>query len=384
MEKCRIFIASSGRTLTLAEKLRDELQTDFCEATLWSQEGRGQASPTIIEMLEKATAKYDFAVIILAKDDVFVSGAGDTLKARDNCVFEAGLFISAVGRERCFLVNSVSQRDLPSDLGGIISIPFTEPADLTDREACANAIRSVSADVKNRVQDVGARTMREQLQVLSIDDVFKRERPRCDGGDLHEGLVVVADLQPMSDLERGVQVRRNLDSGTSYVYFFPNREDTVEKICQALQVMLVGSGTGNERAADFSSRLATILKERDRVLDDLREICRASSLLISLVPTEPGFCFRLHNASDPELARLYMRFRGGGFIPWAEGSNAVAIWRNTIPFIPGDEERIFVWLKQYEPSGEDKQRFEDSVKRGVKRYFPGMQDEVEQLLMGPK
>jgi len=235
---------------------------------------------------------------------------------------------------------------------------------------------------------VGDQRRQGEGVVLALDDQVPAQHGELtgggDGGDLHEGLVVVADLQPMSDLERGVQVRRNLDSGTSYVYFFPNREDTVEKICQALQVMLVGSGTGNERAADFSSRLATILKERDRVLDDLREICRASSLLISLVPTEPGFCFRLHNASDPELARLYMRFRGGGFIPWAEGSNAVAIWRNTIPFIPGDEERIFVWLKQYEPSGEDKQRFEDSVKRGVKRYFPGMQDEVEQLLMGPK
>jgi predicted nucleotide-binding protein len=40
-------------------------------------------------MLEGATAMYDFAVIILAKDDVMTVGQGEILKARDNCVFEA-------------------------------------------------------------------------------------------------------------------------------------------------------------------------------------------------------------------------------------------------------------------------------------------------------
>ena len=98
MDKSRIFIASSGRTLLLAEKLRDELQTEFCEVTLWSEEGRRQPGATIIEMLEKASKTYDFAVIILARDDVMVREAGDagTRKARDNCVFEAGLFMAAL------------------------------------------------------------------------------------------------------------------------------------------------------------------------------------------------------------------------------------------------------------------------------------------------
>src|SRR5262245_33458464 len=98
MKKSRIFIASSGRTLVLAEKLRDELQTEFCEAVLWSEEGRRQSGATIIEMLERSAETYAFAVIILARDDVMVKETGGTLKARDNCVFEAGLFIKALGR----------------------------------------------------------------------------------------------------------------------------------------------------------------------------------------------------------------------------------------------------------------------------------------------
>jgi predicted nucleotide-binding protein len=139
MDKSRIFIASSSRTLVLAEKLRDALRTEFCEAVLWSDEGRLEAGSTIIEMLERSAERYDFAIIILCKDDIITSGSRETLKARDNCVFEAGLFKSAIGCKRCFLVNSVDQRDLPSDLGGIISIPFKEPPSLLDRTACEQA-----------------------------------------------------------------------------------------------------------------------------------------------------------------------------------------------------------------------------------------------------
>ena len=124
MNRSKVFIASSGRLFVLAERLRDELATDFCQATLWSEEDRLQPGSTIIEMLEGAAKQYDFAVIILARDDVLTSGTGEVSKARDNCVFEAGLFMSARGRKRCVLVNSVEQSDLPSDLSGILSIRF--------------------------------------------------------------------------------------------------------------------------------------------------------------------------------------------------------------------------------------------------------------------
>ncbi len=220
MDKSKIFIASSGRTLVLAEKLRDELRTEFCEATLWSEEGQLQPGETIIEMLEGAAEQYDFAVIILAKDDVMTGGKGEILKARDNCVFEAGLFMSAIGRQRCFLVNSVSQSDLPSDLNGIISIPFGEPANLQDRSACAQAIAEVAAQLKDIVQREGPSAYHARVPLLSVDEVFRRERPRSDGGELDDGQVVVLDRQPRAEIWRVRQVRRNMDNGTSYHYFF--------------------------------------------------------------------------------------------------------------------------------------------------------------------
>ena len=130
--KSRILISCGARTVVLAQKLRDELQTEFCEAALWSDDGASQSSAELLEMLDGGAKQFDFSVIILANDDVTVTGTDDTLRARDTYAFQAGLFMAKIGPTRCFLVNSIGQSVLPSHLGGIISIPFEEPADLTD------------------------------------------------------------------------------------------------------------------------------------------------------------------------------------------------------------------------------------------------------------
>jgi hypothetical protein len=348
---------------------------------LWSEDGRRQPGATLIELLEKASKTYDFAVIILARDDVIGKGVGDTLKARDNCIFAAGLFMAALGQDRCFLVNSVEQRDLPSGLGGIISIPFEEPSDLADPRVSARAISQVATVLKDTVQR-RARLRPRPGRLLSVEELFQRERPYSDGGDLHEGHVVVYDRQPMGP-EQAVQVRRNLDSGISYLYILYFSEDAIEKTCQCLQVVLTSGSSGTEKATDFNARLHTISKEANRIEDDLRRICRTRSLRVSLFTLEPQFCFRIHNASDRALARLYLRFQASGFMMWAEGTRAESVWGGIDRFIPADE-HIFVPMKQFDLTDEQKRRFEISLDRGLKRYFPGIEDRVRQFCVGPK
>jgi len=79
MAKFKIFITSSGRTRVLAEKLRDTLTTDY-KADLWNKVSKDKPSETRIEMLEEAAREYDFAVVILARDDVTGAKTDDTLK----------------------------------------------------------------------------------------------------------------------------------------------------------------------------------------------------------------------------------------------------------------------------------------------------------------
>jgi hypothetical protein len=382
MDKSKIFIASSRRTLLLAEKLRDELSTEFCEARLWSEEGRRQPGATIIEMLESATEQYDFAAIILAKDDVITGGEGETLKARDNCVFEAGLFMAAIGRRRCFLVNSVRQSDLPSDLNGIISLPFQEPANLEDRRACADAIKIVGTQLKDVIQTEGPCAFHARLPLLSVDEMFRREQPLSDGGELEAGQVIVLDTQPWAEVRRAELVRRNMNNGTSYHYFLYFSDDTVDKICLSLQ-MLAWSGVSEGADSDFTARIDRIRNTKDRVLNDLGNLCRTGLLRISLMVDSPVFCFRVHNASNPTRAQFYSNFQNKAFALWAKGQEASTLWRTIPKYLEEDTgDRIFLPLKFPVFDDDQRQRLKSVLSRGLRRYFAEIGPEVEKICLG--
>jgi hypothetical protein len=334
-------------------------------------------------MLEGAAQQYDFAVIILARDDVLTSGTGEVLKARDNCVFEAGLFMSAIGRKRCFLVNSVEQSDLPSDLGGVISIRFREPSNLQDRKACTDAILQAAAQLKNIIQHDGPLPYHTTLRVLSVDEVFRRERPISEGGELAGGNVVVCDTQPWAEVSLAVTVRRNMDNGTRYQYFLYFSDDTVEKICQSLQVISWAGLTSATGEADYKSRLDTIRSHSDRVVSDMWDICRSGRLRISLVTDEQPFYFRVHNASNPTLARYYARYREEGFVLWTEGLGATTLWRSLPTWLEEDrEDRLFIPLKIPAFDDDKKQRLKKGLTQGLSRYFPGIEEKIKTIFLG--
>jgi len=334
-------------------------------------------------MLEGATAMYDFAVIILAKDDVMTVGQGAILKARDNCVFEAGLFMSALGRKRCFLANSVSQKDLPSDLGGVTPISFDEPADLADRSLCAKAIAKVAAEVKDIIQREGPLAYHARVPLLSVEEVFRRERPRSDGGDLTDGQVVVCDMQPWAEIGRAGLFRHNMDNGTSYHCFFYFCDDTIEKICQTLQMMAwAGLGDAGE-ANDFNTRTNKITKQKDRVLADLWDLCQSGQLRYTLMVEEPINSFRVHNASNTQLAKFYANYYSKGFAEWAEGPAATALWRSLPKYLePDTADRLFLPLKYFALDDEKKGRLDTTLTRALSRYFSGIESEVKQIFLG--
>jgi hypothetical protein len=379
MEKSKIFIASSSRTQLLAEKLRDELATDYCEARLWKDESNGKPSETIIEMLEGVAAKYDFAIIVLARDDVIINEAGDALKARDNCVFEAGLFMAALGRKRCFLVNSVEQRELPSDLAGIILLPFTEPTNLRDRGECARAIAEVAGKIKDAVQFAG----RTRGRPLSADELLDREKlqNKDPGGELFEDQVVVASIQPVElGYDAALQVKKNIDDGVRYVYFFHGNMDGARKICMLLQMMLLAAMLDREKASDFAIRESTLKEEatQTRIVTDLTKICDRESLKMFFLPAAPNLQYCIHNATDVYKAVLYFK-HGDKFIEWETGSRAYQFWEEVRQKqgIDSDPPRaIFHGASGFRVKEDP---FYRTLKQEVLRYFPGIQEKVTKL-----
>src|SRR3974377_1183681 len=123
MTTSRIFIASSDMAKLIAGKLRNELYTEYCSAKLWDEIMKKKPGQSKIETLEQLKEEYDFVIILLTKDDVLAKDLGAKLKVRDDCVFEAGFFMSAIGRGRCFLVSGVGRRDPPTECQGVL--PFT-------------------------------------------------------------------------------------------------------------------------------------------------------------------------------------------------------------------------------------------------------------------
>jgi hypothetical protein len=338
----------------------------------------------MLEMLENSAEQFDFAVVILAKNDVTVRKRGDTL-ASAAYAFQAGLVVATIGRDRCFLANSVEQNHLPSWLGGIISIPFREPADLTDTDECAKAIARVGEVLEDRISQKGTAPYQVRVPTLSVAQLWQRERPQSEGGELQPGEVIVCDTQPIPQDELAVQLRANIDHQIHYTYFLYLTVDTIEKICQALQVILVAGVAAPEQAINPTARMSIIKENKDRVLDDFSRICQNRKLRVILLAEVPQFSFRIHNASDWERATVYARYRERYFIPWVGGPSAETLWRTLHLYVEEEEKpgRLFGSLKgTFDLDAKKKKLLDSSLDQWLRRYFPGFHREVKQLCTG--
>lgn len=122
--KPKIFIGSSVEGLGVAYSVQKNLE-HACEPTVWSQ-GVFSLSKTSIEALVDAVKKYEFAVFCMTPDDVAQIRGNSNPVARDNVIFEFGLFLGALGRDKVFFITPRSSEGmhLPSDLLGLASATY--------------------------------------------------------------------------------------------------------------------------------------------------------------------------------------------------------------------------------------------------------------------
>lgn len=118
MAKPRVFIGSSVEGLNVAYAVQQNLLHDS-EVTVWDQ-GIFELSRTTIESLSKALQESDFAVFVFSPDDLANIRSKTSPVVRDNVLFEFGLFIGCLGRDRVyFLLPAGGDLHLPTDLLGI-------------------------------------------------------------------------------------------------------------------------------------------------------------------------------------------------------------------------------------------------------------------------
>jgi hypothetical protein len=186
-----LFIGSSSEGIPVARALQAELD-DVCEPVVWSQGVFGPTGTTIGSLLATAQS-CDFAALVVTADDSLVTRGAKVSVARDNVIFELGLFLGALGPQRVFVVQPYDQDlRLPSDLAGVTCLKYR--ANRTDQNLQA-AIGPAANAIRNRInreQMSGAR-----LPSRSIAPTGRLTRPR--GGKVNRqdtvtGVVVFPPL----------------------------------------------------------------------------------------------------------------------------------------------------------------------------------------------
>jgi len=166
MNKPIIFIGSSSEGLPIANAIQENLE-NLGNVYAWTQ-GVFELGSSYLESLVKELDKADFAILVLTEDDITISRNKETVSPRDNVLFELGLFIGRLGRDRAFFVYD-TEKDIkiPSDLSGISGAGYKlqQPDNIVASlgEAC-NKIRTA----------VNKKGLRPKLNLTQVNAINSR------------------------------------------------------------------------------------------------------------------------------------------------------------------------------------------------------------------
>lgn len=109
---------------------------------------------TALDSLISALETFDFAVFVFSPDDVLQIRNQQVSTARDNVIFELGLFIGKLGKRRCFIVVPRNDPDLhlPTDLVGFT--PGTYEPNRADKN-WRGALTFACVDIKAAIHQLG-------------------------------------------------------------------------------------------------------------------------------------------------------------------------------------------------------------------------------------
>lgn len=193
--KPSIFIGSSKEGLAVARMVEADLEA-IAECKLWTD--AFDFGKSNFDNLVSQIAFYDYAILVATGDDMTRSRGKANKGARDNVLFEFGLFAGGLGRSRVFYMLEAGTK-IPSDLLGI-SLPFIPPAAdpgfSAAIESTLRAIRKHIAD-KEKTFDLGflpstalaygyfSNFVERTVERLLEDKADGVEFPLDDGGTFH-------------------------------------------------------------------------------------------------------------------------------------------------------------------------------------------------------
>jgi GGDEF domain-containing protein len=154
--KPKVFIGSSSQSLPIATALGQQLKKQAgVEVRLWN-ESFFNLNRGILEDLLNQLEEFDFAVLVLAPDDVTIVNDQLSFSTRDNVLFELGLFMGRLGRDRVFVAcdNRIDLRT-PSDLLGVTLALYDGSliGESTPTQVIREASHRIAEEIKKPILD---------------------------------------------------------------------------------------------------------------------------------------------------------------------------------------------------------------------------------------
>jgi len=152
-DRPQVFIGSSGELIDAARAIQKGLAYDDYGVRVWT-DGIFKPSDNTVDALIDAATVSDFGILVVGPDDDVVSRGDAAMAPRDNVIFELGLFMGAVGKERTVIVRPRGVPiKLPSDLLGVTPLEFDPSPSIDD----ATRFAPVCTDIRELVSRLGVK-----------------------------------------------------------------------------------------------------------------------------------------------------------------------------------------------------------------------------------
>lgn len=144
-----LFIGSSSEGVCVAERFKEKIESRDLRVRIWTKDVFALSKSNLESLIDEARS-CDFAVLVMTPDDFTKCRGSRKMAPRDNVVFELGLFMGSIGRDRTYLLSG-SDVKLPTDLDGITRLKYTRQRN--------NAIKvdDAVAAVRREIHDKGAK-----------------------------------------------------------------------------------------------------------------------------------------------------------------------------------------------------------------------------------